>query len=152
SLDATCKYPWSAQEPVADPGGRLKFGFYDDDAEVFAWMRQDAPARVRCIEAEVMDLSADIAYSVHDFEDAVTSGYLDPARLGDPAERAELLNGIHTWVGNGFERDELGAALDDLSRLPNWSSRFTGDRADLARLKNLTSDLIGRFARAATQA
>ena len=30
-----------------------------------------------------MDLSDDIAYSVHDFEDAVLNGYLDPARLSD---------------------------------------------------------------------
>ena len=30
-----------------------------------------------------MDLSDDIAYSVHDFEDAIVNGYLDPARLAD---------------------------------------------------------------------
>ena len=37
-------------------------------------------------------------------------------------------------------------------RMPEWITSFDGSRAAHARLKNLTSDLIGRFARAATAA
>lgn len=152
SLDAVCKYPWTAEHPLADPGGRLKFGVYPDDEPVFEWMRAGAPGRVRCIEAEVMDLSDDIAYSVHDFEDAVTNGYLNPERLTDPAEHEALLNAIQSWVGFDFTREELEEGLFRLSRLPTWVSSFDSTRRDLAQLKNLTSDLIGRFARAATTA
>lgn len=152
SLDATCKYPWTAEHPLPDPGGRLKYGVYPDDEPVFRWMREGAPGRVRCIEAEVMDLSDDIAYSVHDFEDAVVNGYLDPARLADPAEHEALLRAIQSWVGYDFARDELEDALYRLMRMPEWITAFDGTRASLARLKNLTSDLIGRFARAATTA
>ncbi|MGC5169964.1 deoxyguanosinetriphosphate triphosphohydrolase [Microbacterium sp. DT81.1] len=152
SLDATCKYPWTAAHPLPDPGGRLKFGVYPEDEEVFRWMRSGAPGRVRCIEAEVMDLSDDIAYSVHDFEDAVVNGYLDPARLSDPAEHEFLVSAIQAWVGYDFARDELADALFRLLRIPEWLPSFDGSRAALARLKNLTSDLIGRFARAATTA
>lgn len=152
SLDASCKYPWTAEHPLPDPGGRLKFGVYPEDEDVFAWLRSDAPGRVRCIEAEVMDLSDDIAYSVHDFEDAVVNGYLDPARLADPAEHQALLSAIQSWVGFDFARDELEDALYRLMRMPEWIDAFDGTRASLARLKNLTSDLIGRFARAATTA
>lgn len=152
SLDATCKYPWTADHPLPDPGGRLKFGVYPDDEDVFRWMRAGAPGRVRCIEAEVMDLSDDIAYSVHDFEDAVVNGYLDPARLADVSEHAALLSAIQSWVGFDFARDELEDALFRLMRMPEWITSFDGTRASLARLKNLTSDLIGRFARAATTA
>ena len=152
SLDATCKYPWTADHPLPDPGGRLKFGVYPDDEPVFRWMRAGAPGRVRCIEAEVMDLSDDIAYSVHDFEDAVVNGYLDPARLADTAEHEALLTAIQAWVGFDFARDELEDALYRLTRLPEWTVSFDGTRQALARLKNLTSDLIGRFARAATTA
>lgn len=152
SLDATCKYPWTAEHPLPDPGGRLKFGVYPDDEHVFRWMREGAPGRVRCIEAEVMDLSDDIAYSVHDFEDAVVNGYLDPARLADTAEHEALLTSIQSWVGFDFARDELEDALYRLMRMPEWITAFDGTRASLARLKNLTSDLIGRFARAATTA
>ncbi len=152
SLDATSKYPWTAEKPLADPGGRQKFGVYPDDEEVFHWMRDGAPGRVRCIEAEVMDLSDDIAYSVHDFEDAVTNGYLDPARLTDPDEHEALISAIQAWVGYGFTREELEDALYRLTMLPTWLREFHGTRSDLAQLKNLTSDLIGRFARAATAA
>ena len=125
---------------------------YPDDEDVFRWLRAGAPGRVRCIEAEVMDLSDDIAYSVHDFEDAIVNGYLDPARLADVAEHAALLTAIQAWVGFDFARDELEDALYRLMRLPEWIASFDGTRASLARLKNLTSDLIGRFARAATTA
>ncbi|MCC4907252.1 deoxyguanosinetriphosphate triphosphohydrolase [Microbacterium sp. cx-59] len=152
SLDATCKYPWTVDSPVPDPGGRLKFGVYPEDEAVFRWMREGAPGRIRCIEAEVMDLSDDIAYSVHDFEDAIVNGYLDPARLSDPRQHAAILSAIQTWVGYDFTRDELADALFRLMRLPEWLPEFDGSRAAHARLKNLTSDLIGRFARAATAA
>ncbi|WP_194411549.1 deoxyguanosinetriphosphate triphosphohydrolase [Microbacterium cremeum] len=152
SLDASCKYPWTSDHPLPDPGGRLKFGVYPDDEPVFRWLREDAPGRVRCIEAEVMDLSDDIAYSVHDFEDAIVNGYLDPARLADAGEHDALVTAIQSWVGFDFARDELEDALFRLTRIPEWIDGFDGTRADLARLKNLTSDLIGRFARAATTA
>ncbi|MFV0320622.1 MAG: deoxyguanosinetriphosphate triphosphohydrolase [Microbacterium sp.] len=152
SLDASCKYPWTVERPLPDAGGRLKFGVYPDDEAVFRWLREGAPGRVRCIEAEVMDLSDDIAYSVHDFEDAIVNGYLDPARLSDPREHEALLTAIQSWVGYDVTRDELGDALYRLQRLPQWLASFSASRADLARLKNLTSDLIGRFARAATTA
>lgn len=152
SLDATCKYPWTVEHSVADPGGREKFGVYPEDEAIFRWMREGAPGRLRCIEAEVMDLSDDIAYSVHDFEDAVLNGYLDPARLADAREHEALITAIQTWVGYGFTRDELADALYRLSRLPEWLTSFSGDRVAVAGLKNLTSGLIGRFARAATTA
>lgn len=152
SLDATCKYPWTLDNPLPDAGGRLKFGVYPDDEDVFFWMRDGAPGRVRCIEAEVMDLSDDIAYSVHDFEDAIVNGYLDPAHLGSISEHEALLTAIQSWVGYDFARDELDDALFRLMRMPEWIDSFDGTRASLARLKNLTSDLIGRFARAATTA
>ncbi len=152
SLDATCKYPWTAEHPQPDAGGRLKFGVYPDDLPVFRWLREGAPGRVRCIEAEAMDLSDDIAYSVHDFEDAIVNGYLDPARLADPGEHEALVTAIQHWVGFDFTRDELDDALFRLQRMPQWLTSFAASRPDLARLKNLTSDLIGRFARAATTA
>lgn len=152
SLDAACKYPWTADHPLPDPGGRLKFGVYPDDEPVFRWMREGAPGRVRCIEAEVMDLSDDIAYSVHDFEDAVVNGYLDPAALSHAGEHDALLSAIQSWVGFDYARDELEDALYRLMRMPQWMTEFDGSRPALARLKNLTSDLIGRFARAATTA
>ena len=137
---------------MPDPGGRLKFGVYPEDEAVFRWMREGAPGRLRCIEAEIMDLSDDIAYSVHDFEDAIVNGYVDVAQLADPRQHDALVGRIQQWVGYDFTREELADALYRLASQPMWLASFDRSRQALARLKNLTSDLIGRFARAAVSA
>jgi dGTPase len=146
SLDASCKYPWPAAQGIPDPSGRSKFGFYDDDTAVFAWLRAGAPERVRCIEAQVMDLSDDIAYSVHDFEDAIVNGFLDVQALGARADHDALVDAMFAWIGGEFDHDTLIAAFDRLDSLEHWIDSWDGSRRDLAKLKNLTSFLIGRFA------
>jgi len=152
SLDASCKYPWPAAQGIPDPGGRTKFGFYDDDTDAFEWLRAGAPRRRRCIEAQVMDLSDDIAYSVHDFEDAVVNGYIDVAALGAKVDHESLVSSMHAWVGGELSHEELDEAFDRLTALPSWLDGYDGGRLDQARLKDLTSQLIGRFAASATQA
>ena len=146
SLDASCKYPWPAAQGIPDPSGRSKFGFYDDDTAAFEWLRAGAPERVRCIEAQVMDLSDDIAYSVHDFEDAIVGGFLDVRALGARVDHDDLVDSMFRWIGGEFDHDTLVAAFDRLDSLEYWIESWDGGRRDLARLKNLTSFLIGRFA------
>ena len=152
SLDASTKYPWPQSQGVPDPSGRSKFGFYDDDTEAFEWLRIGAPDRRRCIEAQVMDLSDDIGYSVHDFEDAIVNGYVDVTALGARVNHDDLVNSMFTWIGGELDHDELIAAFDRLDNLDPWLDRWDGSREAHGRLKNLTSQLIGRFAGAAVQA
>ena len=152
SLDASTKYPWPASQGIPDPSGRSKFGFYDDDREAFEWLRKDAPDRKKCIEAQVMDLSDDIAYSVHDFEDAIVGGFLDVPALGSRVDHEALVDSMFEWIGGEITHDELIAAFDRLDNLDDWLTVWTGTRVDLARLKNLTSQLIGRFAHSAVHA
>ncbi len=152
SLDASCKYPWPEQEGVPDPSGRSKFGFYADDTPAFAWLRAGAPVRVRCIEAQVMDLSDDIAYSVHDLEDAIITGYLDVQALSARVDHDELVDSMVEWIGGEFDHATLVAAFDRLDSMPDWIDTWDGSRRDQARLKNLTSQLIGRFAGTAVRA
>ena len=148
SLLASIKYPWGSDNPALDPSGREKFGVYSDDREVFDWARQGLPPRRLTSEAEVMDFSDDVAYSVHDFEDAIVNGYLDPAALVSEQDQAERVQDMATWVGTASP-DALRAAWQRLSLVPGWVTGFEPSRAQLASLKNLTSTLIGRFALAA---
>jgi dGTPase len=152
SLDASCKYPWPEAQGIPDPSGRSKFGFYEDDLAAFEWLRAGAPDRKRCIEAQVMDLSDDIAYSVHDFEDAVFGGYINVASLGARVDHDELVESMFVWIGGELDHDELIAAFDRLDSLDVWLEGWDGSRAAQGRLKNLTSQLIGRFAAAAVSA
>ncbi|MFD1505280.1 deoxyguanosinetriphosphate triphosphohydrolase [Georgenia yuyongxinii] len=154
SLDASTKYPWSrGAGPVRTDGTTTaKFGVYEDDLPVFGWLREGAPDGRRCLEAQVMDLSDDIAYSVHDVEDAIVGGRVDFARVRLPAEQARVVAQVREWYDPPVPDDELGAAIDRLLALPIWMAAFDGSRQDLARIKNMTSQLIGRFCGAAEAA
>jgi len=154
SLDATTKYPWRSGD---DPRGvTRKFGVYSGgstgDEAVFEWLREGAPDRRRCIEAQVMDLSDDVAYCVHDVEDAVVAGRLDLRALAPRGERgqiAEAVRGLHLPDASDVEVD---AALDRLLATPTWVDSFDGSWASSAALKDMTSQLIGRFCAAAERA
>lgn len=154
SLDAVTKYPWPAGAGPRGADGSVtrKFGVYADDAAVFTWLRDGAPARERCIEAQVMDLSDDIAYSVHDVEDAIVGGHVPLTTLGRDAESTRVVAQVRSWYDPPVPDDTLAAALDRLLALPYWLGDFDGSRRHLAALKDLTSQLIGRFCDAAEDA
>jgi len=89
---------------------------------------------------------------VHDFEDAIVGGFIDVAVLGARADHDELVDSMFAWIGGEFDHDELIAAFDRLDSLDSWIDEFDGTRKAHGQLKNLTSQLIGRFAGQATQA
>jgi dGTPase len=113
ALDASCKYPWGR-----DVDAR-KFGVYDDDRDVFDWLREGAPDGRKCLEAQVMDWSDDIAYSVHDLEDAIHAGHLALAELSNPDERSALASLAAARWSDGTP-DDFAAALERLTALPFW--------------------------------
>lgn len=147
SLDAVAKYPWARGEGPGGPEGKSarKYCCYDDDREVFAWMCAGAPALRRCLEAQVMDFSDDVGYSVHDVEDAIALGKMDPATLRSAAESQAVVEATLNWYGHDLDAQELEAAWRRLTALESWIAGYTGSMADAAGLKNMTSQLIGRF-------
>ena len=146
TLDGATKYPWLPRD------GTTKYGVYADDLDVFRWLRAGAPDRARCIEAQVMDWSDDIAYSVHDLEDALVSRHLSLAQLTDPAEQAEVGRLAAARYAPEADAADIVEALRRLLALEWWPSTYDGSRRGLATLKNLTSQLIGRFASSAERA
>lgn len=154
TLDAATKYPWpraTSGDPYgAHADGTLrtvrKFGVYDDDLPVFTWLRAGAEGDRRCLEAQVMDLSDDVAYSVHDLEDGVVAGKIDLARLDDSGERKALWDTVRDWYLPAVDDAELDDALGRLRAMAEWpQGSYGGSRGSMAALKNLTSALIGSF-------
>lgn len=153
SLDAASKYPWMAAEaPVIDGRRTSKFGAYDDDGEVFAWLRQDAPAGKSCIEAQVMDLADDISYSVHDVEDAIVAGHVQLKWLDTKDQRNRVLGYTQQWYLPSVELAEIDEALKRLENSNVWVRHADGSRASMAALKDMTSQLIGHFCQSAVNA
>ena len=146
TLDATLKYPWFA---TAGKQGGGKYGVYAEDAAVFAWIREGAPSGRRCFEAQIMDWADDIAYSVHDVEDGLHAGLIKFKTL--VSERAVVpVTARELYCDAAIP--ELEEVLDNLLSLDIWPQSFDGTTQSLAALKNLTSELIGRFCVAAQEA
>ncbi len=147
SLDAATKYPWSrGAGPEGTPPG--KFGVYPDDAPVFAWVRSGAPTgqpHRRCLEAQVMDWADDVAYCVHDVEDAIASGRIDPRALRSADVQRTVAALAHDWYAPDLAEGALGEALGEILGTGWVPTSHTGTRADLAALKDMTSRLIGHF-------
>ena len=145
ALDAATKYPWPRRE------GTSKFGVYEDDLPVFAWLREGAPGERQSFETQVMDWADDVAYSVHDLEDGIVTGLVDLARLRDPDEQAALAELAAEHYSDASAGD-LREVLVDMLQRQEWPAAYDGLPASAAALKNLTSTLIGRFCSAAEDA
>jgi len=152
SLDAVLKYPWRRGEA---PSQTAKFGVYAADAPVFEWVRlgapDDDPTR-RCLEAQVMDWSDDVAYSVHDVEDAVASGRVDLADLRSESQMAQVVEVARAAYAPDLTEEDLARAMVRLLDTGWIPFSWNGSRADLAALKDMTSRLVGRFVLAVEQA
>ncbi|MGW3987406.1 deoxyguanosinetriphosphate triphosphohydrolase [Streptomyces sp. NPDC004830] len=152
TLDAATKYPWPRGAHPTDPHSP-KFGVYEDDRPVFDWFRKDAPGTRTCFEAQVMDWSDDVAYSVHDVEDGLHAGHIDPNCLHADPERDDVFRvALGRYAPPGTDPAELAEALDRLLAQEWWPHGYDGTAVAQARLKDATSQLIGRFCLAAEAA
>ncbi len=145
ALDAATKYPWPRRE------GTTKFGVYEDDLPVFAWLRDGVEGERRSLESQVMDWADDVAYSVHDLEDGIIAGLVRPGDLADPDEAAALCE-LAAQVYSEETATDLETVWQDLQALAVWPKAYDGTARAQVSLKATTSTLIGRFCSAAQTA
>ena len=141
SLDAATKYPWSRAVNAR------KFGVYEDDLEIFNWYRSGVESGKTSMEAQIMDWSDDVAYSVHDLEDSLVSGQVKLDQLSN--DLPKLFKVAQDMYLADITESEMQLALEALQKLSCWPRYYDGTHRSLARLKDLASQLIGRFAQAA---
>lgn len=150
SLDASIKYPWlqsnSKFHPTADRS--TKFGVYPDDADVFEWIRKYVPHDKKfdkCVEAQIMDLSDDISYCVHDIEDAIVSSSVKIKEIFTKESQRLIYDYAKAWYSFDGGEERLREAIMRLKEAKCLPVNFDGSRQSYAQLKNMTSSLIGRF-------
>ena len=151
TLDASIKYPWAIGENEKLP---TKFGVYQDDIAHFKWAKSASNSTnstdkkfSKPLEAQIMDWSDDVAYSVHDFEDALQAGLISVSSFRPDIEKLWQLSADENLPN--LTQSEFEKGLDRLQALSCWPSNFDGSHSAMARLKDLTSQLIGRFAHGA---
>jgi dGTPase len=92
-----------------------------------------------------MDWSDDVAYSVHDVEDAVASGRVDLRAFRSPSDMAPVIVMARELYAGDLDEAQLTEALARLLATGWIPESHNGSRTDLAALKDMTSLLIGRF-------
>jgi dGTPase len=121
-LDASIKYPDTPFRVTVDRREQPKWNCYPTERWAYEWVRKAAPSsaeRTKCLEAQIMDWSDDIAYATHDLEDWCRAGYIPLALLSQSsAARAYLVEQLlRRWSERGkkyAERDELENAVESL--------------------------------------
>ena len=77
---------------------------------------------------------------------------MDLERLRSDSHTQGVIESTMKWYGTSICEDDLYRAFERLVTMPEWMGSFSGSYADLAALKDLTSELIGRFSNATVAA
>lgn len=148
ALNALLKYPWAR----GNAGKKLrKWNYYSTEAADFKWARElDPDTERKSAEAELMDWSDDIAYSVHDLEDFYQAGKIPLDRLTDDDEVERFLSGVfRVWkefnYHDGENWDDYAKAFEELIPFIAVGRPYVGDAQQRHQLRTMTAFLIDRY-------
>ncbi|MEP2735349.1 MAG: dGTP triphosphohydrolase [Erythrobacter sp.] len=143
TLAACLKYPWYWEKSGKKA---KKWSAYTSEKEDFEFARAFHDHEEKTLEAELMDWSDDVAYSVHDLEDFHRCNALPWRSVF--TEKEKLIN--HAAKGGGDE-GKLEAAYDRLDKYLNGTysvlleAPYEGTPYQREQLRRLTSYFIGRY-------
>jgi dGTPase len=151
TLAATLKYPWFRENKGSK---RKKWSSYRSEAKDFEFARQFHAAvgsENKTLEAELMDWSDDVAYSVHDLEDFHRCNAIPWRKIFDDPE----LILTHAAQGAAGKPSVVYARLKrayvrlEKHLKGNYGSLLTepyeGSSEQREQLRRMTSQLIGRY-------
>ena len=143
TLAACLKYPWHR----AKTGEKSKkWSAYKTEKEDFDFAREFHDHEEKTLEAELMDWSDDVAYSVHDLEDFHRCNALPWRRVF--SEKENLIS--HAAKG-GVSKPKLEKAYGRLEEFLYGTysdlleTAYEGSRNQREQLRRLTSWFIGRY-------
>jgi dGTPase len=136
-LNGVIKYPYVKRD------SNNKFNAYKQDLEIFNWVRKYSNKNIPSLAAQIMDFSDDVAYSVSDIEDTIY-GTKYQLKLLDK-NKSEIVEIAQKFFYKNSVSD-LHRAIDSISNLDFLiKSLYSGEKQSAIDLKNMTSELIGRF-------
>lgn len=151
TLAACLKYPWTRNVNI--PSKATKWGAYRSEQVDFEFARELFDDFHKTPEAELMDWSDDIAYSVHDLEDFHRCGALPWHRiLSEDASQDLVKRAFASWYDAPPGAEErLSEAFQRLRAFLRGSfaqlinEPYEGSRPQRQQLRTLTSTLINRY-------
>lgn len=147
TLAACLKYPWMRGKKGKK--SKKKWSAYVSEKEDFDFARQFHDHDEKTLEAELMDWSDDVAYSVHDLEDFHRCNALPWQRVFGEKDRI-IEHAAGESAGNK-EKTRLTQAYDRLKDfLEGTYSKlledpYEGTRDQREQLRRMTSQLIGKY-------
>jgi len=143
TLDGLLKYPW----PSGDRQNPKKWGYYETERDIFAWVRAGRPARQRSGIAEIMDWADDITFAIHDLLDFYCAGKIPidrcKGRLSSERERliVSMFGRKPEWLPERARYLEaLECIVDQFPFEPG--ERYGNSVQDRARLYDFSTGLI----------
>lgn len=154
TLGASLKYPWHRAD-----GGKTsknkktkKWSAYRSELEDFEFAREFHQHDQKTLEAELMDWSDDVAYSVHDLEDFHRCGAIPWQHIFERKRDLLLESAKKTWLEapkDAEERLEQATIRVFDLLIGNYRTVLTepyvGSRDQREQLRGLTSEMIGNY-------
>jgi dGTPase len=146
SLNASLKYPWFRARENEDERKHKKWGAYKTEENEFEWVRKNHRGRNnRCIEAEIMDWSDDVAYAVHDVDDFYRAGLIPLDRLRNQADFE--VDRFCRYAAPRLDRntDEVNELLRSVVAASPIIEPYIGTNEQRQQLRTFTVELISKY-------
>lgn len=151
TLAACIKYPWLRDH--SDPSKTNKWGAYNIDGRAFRFAREFFEGSKKTLEAEIMDWSDDVTYSVHDLDDFHRCGAIPWHKVFGSEHRSALINrALNSWfMPSDDARTRLNSALARIENVftktfhPMTVEPYDGSAKQRILLRSFNARMIERY-------